>query len=47
VDVVVAMGFLAAIGSIDRFPSPGKLAAYFGLVPKIRQSGSTRYYGHI
>ena len=47
VDIVVAMGFLAAIGSIDRFPSPQKLAAYFGLVPKIRQSGSTTYYGHI
>lgn len=47
VDVVVAMGFLAAIGSIDRFPSPQKLAAYFGLVPKIRQSGGTAYYGHI
>jgi transposase len=47
VDVVVAMGFLAAIGSIDRFPSPQKLAAYFGLVPKVRQSASTCYYGHI
>jgi len=47
VDVVVAMGFLAAIGSIDRFSSPQKLAAYFGLVPKVRQSGSTCYYGHI
>jgi transposase len=47
VDVVVAMGLLAAIGSIDRFPSPQKLAAYFGLVPKVRQSGGTCYYGHI
>ena len=47
VDVVVAMGFLAAIGSIDRFSSPQKLAAYFGLVPKVRQSANTCYYGHI
>jgi transposase len=47
VDVIVAMGFLAAIGSIDRFRSPQKLAAYFGLVPKIRQSGGTAFYGHI
>jgi transposase len=47
VDVVVAMGFLAAIGSIDRFPSPQRLAAYFGLVPKVRQSASTCYTGHI
>ena len=47
VDVVVAMGFLAAIGSIDRFPSPQRLAAYFGLVPKARQSANTCYTGHI
>ncbi len=47
VDVVVAMGSLAAIGSIDRFPSPQRLAAYFGLVPKVRQSASTCYTGHI
>lgn len=47
VDVVVAMGFLAAIGSIERFASPQKLAAYFGLVPKVRQSASTCYTGHI
>jgi transposase len=47
VDVVVAIGFLAAIDSIDRFPSPQRLAAYFGLVPKLRQSAKSRYYGHI
>lgn len=47
VDVVVAMGFLAAIESIERFGSPQKLAGYFGLVPKIRQSGGHSYHGHI
>lgn len=47
VDVVVAMGFLAAIDSIGRFPSPQKPAAYFGLVPKVSQSGSTTYMGRI
>lgn len=47
VDVVVAMGFPAAIDSIGRFSSPQKLAAYFGLVPKVRQSGSTTYMGRI
>jgi transposase len=47
VDIVVAMGFLAAIESIDRFPSPQRLAAYFGLVPRIRQSGGSSHYGHI
>ncbi|MHC4493103.1 MAG: IS110 family RNA-guided transposase [Planctomycetota bacterium] len=47
VDVVVAMGFLAAIDAIDRFPSPTKLASYFGLVPKVRQSVGPPRYGHI
>jgi transposase len=47
VDVVVAIGFLAAIDSIDRFPSPQKLAAYFGLVPKVRQSVGPPRFGHI
>jgi transposase len=47
VDVVVAMGFLAAIESIHRFSSPQKLAAYFGLVPKLRQSGGYSYAGPI
>lgn len=47
VDVVVAMGFLAAIDSIDRFPSRTKLASYFGLVPKVRQSVGPPRFGHI
>ena len=47
VDVLVAMGFLAAIDSIERFESPNKLAAYFGLVPRVRQSATTCYHGSI
>jgi transposase len=47
VDVTVAVGFLAAIGSIERFESPQKLAAYFGLVPRIRQSAGHCWSGHI
>lgn len=47
VNIIVAMGLLAAIDSIDRFPSPQKLAAYFGLVPKVRQSAGTCYHGRI
>ncbi|GAD57741.1 mobile element protein [Limimaricola cinnabarinus LL-001] len=30
---------MAAIGSIDRFSSPQKLVSYFGLNPRVRQSG--------
>jgi transposase len=34
VDMVVAVGLMAAIGRIDRFDSPDKLTAYIGLQPK-------------
>ncbi|WP_373296467.1 transposase [Allgaiera indica] len=30
---------MAAIGSINRFKSPQKLVSYFGLNPRVRQSG--------
>ncbi len=39
VNVTVAATFLAAVGDIHRFPTPGKLVGYLGLDPKVRQSG--------
>ena len=39
VNLTVAAGLMAAIGSIDRFNSPQKLVSYFGLNPRVRQSG--------
>jgi hypothetical protein len=39
VNLTVAAGIMAAIGDIDRFDSPGKLVSYFGLNPRVRQSG--------
>src|SRR5947208_11560322 len=39
VNVTVAAGLVAAIGDIKRFPSPQKLVSYFGLNPRVRQSG--------
>ena len=39
VSSVVASIVLASIGDIARFPSPDKLSSYFGLTPRIRQSG--------
>lgn len=36
---VVASLVLAAIGDVRRFETPQKLASYFGLTPKVRQSG--------
>ena len=47
IDVTVAIGLLAAIDDIQRFPTPQKLAAYFGLVPSIRQSADRCYHGSI
>jgi Transposase IS116/IS110/IS902 family/HTH-like domain/Integrase core domain len=39
VNAIVALGVLAAIGDVARFSSPQKLVSYFGLNPKVRQSG--------
>jgi hypothetical protein len=41
------MGLLAAIGDIRRFPSPGQLASYFGLVPRVSQSAGRCHHGRI
>ena len=42
-----AMLIMAEIVDISRFPSPGKLAAYAGLVPSTYQSSNTCYNGRI
>ena len=50
---VPGIGFILAylitteIGEINRFNSAKKLAAYCGLVPCVRQSGSSLHYGHL
>jgi transposase len=40
VNVTVAVGVMAAIGTIDRFDCARKLVSYFGLNPRVRQSGN-------
>lgn len=48
IDMVVAVGLMAAIGSIERFPRPEQLVAYIGLNPSVRQSGDGKaYHGRI
>lgn len=48
VNVIVAAGLVAAIGDIRRFSSPQKLVSYFGLNPRVRQSGlGLAQYGRI
>ncbi len=48
VNLTVATGILAAIGDIARFKSPQKLVSYFGLNPRVRQSGlGAAHHGRI
>jgi transposase len=42
IDMVVAVGLLAAIGPIARFEGPDKLVSYLGLNPTVHQSGEGR-----
>ena len=39
VNLTVAAGLVAAVGDIRRFPRPQQLVSYFGLNPRVRQSG--------
>jgi transposase len=47
VSLVVGAGFLAALGDISRFTSAKQVAKYFGLIPKIRESGDKKRTGRI
>lgn len=48
VNLTVAAGIVAAIGDISRFTSPQKLVSYFGLNPRVRQSGlGAAHHGRI
>jgi len=42
IDMVVAVGLIAAIGPIERFAAPDRLVAYLGLNPSVHQSGDGR-----
>lgn len=41
IDTISAATILCATGDLRRFPTPGKLSAYFGLVPSEHSSGGT------
>ena len=42
-----AVGLVATIGDVGRFALPGKLASYFGLVPRVIQSAGRCFNGRI
>jgi transposase len=45
--LVVATGFIALIEDINRFENPNQLSSYFGLVPRLIQSGEKCIHGRI
>jgi transposase len=48
VNLTVATGLIAAIGDVHRFANPQKLVSYFGLNPRVRQSGlGAAHHGRI
>ncbi len=48
INLTVAAGIVAAIGDVRRFSSPQKLVSYFGLNPRVRQSGlGAAHHGRI
>jgi hypothetical protein len=48
VNLTVSVGIIAAIGDVTRFKSPQKLVSYFGLNPRVRQSGlGAAHHGRI
>lgn len=44
---VVGLIIRAELGTIDRFPTPGHVASYAGLVPRVAQSAGRARYGRI
>jgi transposase len=47
IDTLPAVGLAAEIGDFDRFPRPGRLMSYLGLVPSENSSGESRRQGPI
>lgn len=47
VDTLTAFALALEIGDFHRFPKPGKLAGWLGLVPSLDQSGEDRRQGAI
>jgi transposase len=44
---LTALAFLSDVGDIRRFKTTRRMNAYLGLVPKMRESGTTSRVGHI
>jgi len=47
IDTYTASAIVAHCGDFSRFPNPKKIAAYAGLVPRLKQSGERSQHGRI
>ncbi len=47
IGITTAFLLASEIGTIKRFPNAKKFTSYFGLVPRLSQSGNHAYYGRI
>src|SRR5256885_5988078 len=47
IGVTTAFLLVSEIGDVKRFPNAKKFTSYFGLVPRLSQSGNHAYYGRI
>jgi len=47
VGLTTAAALVAVIGDVTRFARPAKLTSYLGLDPRVRQSGTKSFTGHI
>ena len=47
IGTVSALELMSMIVDIGRFPGPDQMRAYFGMAPKVRDSGESVHHGHI
>src|SRR5947209_14212390 len=47
IGITTAFLLMSEIGSVTRFPNAKKFTSYFGMVPRLSQSGNHAYYGRI
>ena len=47
IGITTAFLLASEIGTIGRFPNAKKFTSYFGMVPRLSQSGNHAYYGRI
>jgi transposase len=47
IGITTAFLLVSEIGTVKRFPNAKKFTSYFGMVPRLSQSGNHAYYGRI